>query len=97
MWTRTPIEDLGSETKFVISNLRIEPVLRWLEHTCLPDPSFPLGVISSIYYDTRDWDFMREKINSDYLKTKIRLRWYGSTAESSAEGLAFAEVKCRIG
>lgn len=91
------MENLEKESKFVIPSSRVEPVLFWLRHACILDPNFSFGVVSSIYYDTKDWDFLSEKINSDYLKTKVRLRWYGSSVDSPAEGAAFAEVKYRIG
>jgi len=91
------METLEKEGKFLISCYDVDRVTHWLKHTCAPDPSFAFGVVSSIYYDTRDWDFLREKVNSDYLKTKVRLRWYGSSVDSPAEGAAFAEVKYRIG
>lgn len=61
---------------------------------CRPDPQFPAAVVSTIYYDTPDLALLSEKINSDYLKTKVRLRWY-SPARGSAG--AFLEVKSRVG
>jgi len=64
----------------------------------VPDPKFPQGIVSSIYYDTRNWTYLSEKRNSDYLKTKVRLRWYESTAErGDRTDVAFAEAKFRVG
>jgi hypothetical protein len=83
------------ESKYVFARTRLAPLLGWIEHVCRPDGEYPVGVVSSIYYDTLEWDSRGEKINSDYLKTKVRLRWY--EVENGAGNPAFAEVKYRIG
>ena len=85
------------EVKFVFSNHRVGPVIQWLQYRCRHDPDFPHNRISSIYYDTKDWQFLREKINSDYLKTKFRVRWYQEPGEDGQFGQAFIEVKSKIG
>jgi hypothetical protein len=59
-----------------------------------PDAAFPFATVSTIYYDTPDLRLLGEKINSDYLKTKVRLRWY---APSRGATTAFLEVKSRVG
>ena len=99
MTLRVDMRDLTSsehEGKYVFPRTRLVPMLRWMEHVCRPDGDHPYGVVSSIYYDTREWDSLREKLNSDYLKTKVRLRWYGGEA-GDERAPAFAEVKYRIG
>jgi hypothetical protein len=85
------------ETKFVFSNSRAHLIIQWLGYRCLPDPEFPVGIVSSIYYDTRDWHFLREKINSDYLKTKVRVRWYADITSNKPEEYSFIELKQKIG
>ena len=83
------------ESKFVAERWRAEPARRWLQVICRPDPAFPKGTVFTIYYDTPTLDCLREKQNSDYLKTKVRLRWYqleGRVSES-----AFLEIKSRLG
>jgi len=85
------------EIKFTISNSKAHQVIRWLKHQCMPDPEFPEGAISSIYYDTRNWRFMAEKDNSDYLKMKIRLRWYSDLTLSKHDDVSFIEAKFKIG
>ena len=89
------LSSLDFELKFVGERWRAEAVLRWLRLVCRPDPTFPESVVSTVYYDTPGFDCLREKRNSDYLKTKIRLRWYlvGSRVTDSA----FLEVKSRFG
>jgi len=65
--------------------------------TCRNDPEFPRNIIASIYYDTRGWKFLREKVDSDYLKTKVRVRWYHNPETLELEENAFIEVKSKTG
>lgn len=85
------------ETKYVFDNTRAPILINWLKLRCQPDPGFPSGRISSIYYDTRNWEFLGEKINSDYLKTKFRVRWYESLSGHEQGQKSFVEVKRKIG
>jgi len=91
-------QSLETEIKYVVSAYRTKMALRMLERACIPDPKFPFGVVSSIYYDSQNWDYLREKRDSDYLKTKVRLRWY-EQIQVTKEGAdtSFAEIKYRIG
>lgn len=83
------------ELKFVAERWRAEPARRWLQVICRPDPTFPKGTVFTVYYDTPSLDRLGEKQNSDYLKTKVRLRWYrlGDRVSDSA----FLELKSRLG
>lgn len=85
------------ETKYVFNNTFAPMLINWLKLRCQPDTKFPFGVISSIYYDTKDWKFLGEKINSDYLKTKFRVRWYESLNGHEQGEKSFVEIKCKIG
>lgn len=85
------------ELKYVFSAGRVSHVRRWLETRCRPDPEFSAGTVCSIYYDTRDWQSLGEKINSDYLKTKIRLRWYADIRTGDPYPDTFLEAKFKIG
>ncbi len=85
------------ETKFVLDNHRAQILINWLNHRCTPDPQYPKGIVNSIYFDTPDWQFLGEKINSDFLKTKVRLRWYSDMDGSTPDESAFVEVKYKIG
>lgn len=91
-------EKLETELKYVLPAARATIAVQLLERLCDPDPSFAVGIVSSIYYDTRDWAYLDEKRNSDYLKTKVRLRWYRmpNNTTMSADP-SFAEAKFRIG
>jgi len=89
------LSDLDNELKFVIDGRQAAVVHRWLASVCRPDPVFPTGTVLTIYYDTPEFDFLREKVNSDYLKTKVRLRWYENPLDADAR--SFLEGKFRIG
>ena len=83
------------ELKFTIDGRDTTAVRGWLGAICLADPVFPTGVVNSIYYDTPELHQLREKINSDYLKTKVRVRWYET--EGTPDARSFLEAKFRVG
>jgi len=86
------------ERKFVGKRGTEEYALSWLEHSCLPDPEYPFGVISNIYYDTPRLSSYNEKLNGELIKTKMRLRWYEGEEDVNQEQVnAFLEVKFRVG
>jgi len=84
------------ELKFSLPAGRLSPARRWLQTVCRPDRDHPRALVSTIYYDTPDLRSLGEKINSDYLKLKVRLRWY-SDLEGTPSGPAFVEAKFREG
>jgi len=89
---------LENELKFILNNERAVNVLRYIAAVCRPDPEFPHGVINTIYYDSARLSHLAEKANSDFLKTKFRVRWYGHPDdESYPPAEYFLEVKSRIG
>ena len=94
--TGQALDAVEHELKFTLPVSSTAAVLTWLRGACIPDPRFPYGRVSSIYYDTPDLRSLREKLNSDYLKTKVRLRWY-STLDGESTGRAMLESKRRIG
>lgn len=85
------------ETKYVFPAGSAASVVGWLHCRCRPDPEFPAGIVSTIYYDTRDWRFLGEKINSDFHKTKVRVRWYYDFHSGEPLPKSFLEVKYKIG
>jgi SPX domain protein involved in polyphosphate accumulation len=86
------------ERKFTAWSEQGEFARAWLHQVCLPDPLYPVGKIFSIYYDTPDLAAYYEKANGDFLKTKVRLRWYDSSLNDSANGIpAFLEIKMKKG
>ena len=91
-----PRPDGERELKFVLPDGRVDLARRWLDRICSRDPEFPAAVVWTIYYDTPRLASLGEKINSDYLKQKIRVRWY-SDLDGRAAGPAFVEAKLRVG
>ena len=83
------------ELKFLAERWRAKSVLCWLRQACRSDPEFPQSTVFTVYYDTPALHGLQEKRNSDYLKMKIRLRWY-KVGHRFAD-TAFLEVKSRIG
>ncbi len=84
------------ELKFPLPGAHAPLMAQWLRAFCRPHPTFAETVISSIYYDTGDWRLLNEKINSDYLKGKVRLRWYRSRRGSAPAG-SYIEAKLKEG
>ena len=92
-----PVTGLGErELKFTLPASRAHLARRRLESLCRRDAEYPAAVVWTIYYDTPTLDSLGEKINSDYLKRKIRVRWY-SDLDGRASGPAFVEAKMRLG
>jgi hypothetical protein len=90
-------DQLEREVKFVLLAGR-GPLARSLVATvCRPDPVYPAATVSTIYFDTPDLQLLGEKINSDYLKTKVRLRWYSPIGSRDDSGRSFLEIKSRVG
>ncbi len=90
------------ELKFTLPPESTLLVGAWLQTHCRPDSAHPVNTVESIYYDTPDWRHLREKANGDYLKTKLRLRWYSHRAPqregaTPASRQVFAELKQKIG
>ena len=92
-----PAPSLGErELKYTLAAGRAQLVRRRLDTLCRRDPEFPSAIVWTIYYDTPALASLGEKLNSDYLKRKIRVRWY-SDLEGRAAGPAFVEAKLRLG
>ena len=85
------------ELKFVFPNSQARLLRNWLTLRCAPDPTFAAGRVFTVYFDTPEEALLDEKINSDYLKTKVRLRWYGDWTTGIPAGQVYLEVKKRIG
>jgi hypothetical protein len=84
------------ELKFTLPAGRVHLARRRLESVCRRDPQFPAALVWTMYFDTPAKASLSEKINSDYLKRKIRVRWY-SDLDGCTSGPAFVEAKLRMG
>jgi hypothetical protein len=85
------------ELKFLVPESRAAFIAGWLRGVCARDPSYPPARVVTVYFDTARLDLLDEKINSDYLKTKVRVRWYERPDGSMAGESAFVEAKRRVG
>jgi hypothetical protein len=89
----------SNELKFVAGAFYSAAVLCALDHFCYPDTEYPVNRVSSVYYDTPSLDAYRDKTNGEYLKRKLRLRWYEPVGGTRGEmGVcAYLEVKSKTG
>jgi len=68
-----------------------------LRAVCRPDPIHAPARVVTVYCDTPALQWLDEKVNSDYLKTKIRVRWYEPLDGRGPGGAVFVECKYRVG
>ena len=89
------------EIKFVGPARRGPFLAATLEAVCPPDDEFPENVVHTVYFDSPDLASYEEKANGDYLKAKLRLRWYarpgGPTRLAGDTWTAWLEIKVRRG
>lgn len=91
MWAERPPT---VERKFTASRHRLEEALAQVGQFADPDPRFPAGRIRSIYFDSPRLRAFDEKLAGDFLKRKVRARWYESPSDPVP---VFFEIKCREG
>jgi hypothetical protein len=87
------------EKKYQFAGSQESTLLAWLEGCLSPDPLYPFGLISSLYYDTPDLKLYGETRNNHYARTKVRLRWYGCLEGKASEDkvCCYLEVKQKFG
>lgn len=85
------------ELKFTFALAQAKFIAGWLEKKCKPDPLHSSGVVTSVYYDSYDLSSYYQKRGSDYLKQKVRLRWYRNLETGVLSDKAFWEIKMREG
>jgi len=92
-----PAEDFRrTEVKLLLNSKQVPFLVAWLGHVCSPDKEFPVGQVTSCYFDNRDWDSYFASRDGDLEKQKVRLRWYG-TPPPSGSMTAYLEVKEKDG
>ena len=89
------------ELKYTFPHLLAHSLEGWLAITCMKDEKYPESRVQSIYLEAADARSYQEKINSDFFKTKFRVRWY-ETKEGQPYGDAdqlpvFLEKKMKVG
>lgn len=96
-----PVRESGNgyvcERKFSGAATALDRVVSVVGASCDPDDKFAEGTVNSIYFDTPSLLSYREKNNGDNLKTKLRVRWYGTGESLPPEVPVFVELKLRIG
>ncbi|MGV7223723.1 MAG: VTC domain-containing protein [Nitrospinales bacterium] len=87
------------EQKYNFITQQQQMLLDWLEYCYIQDPNYHFSSVSSIYYDTPTLDLYWEKRNGDYLKSKVRLRWYAKLQElePNQDVKCYLEVKRKYG
>jgi VTC domain len=89
------IASLLHEIKYVLPAGAADSVGGWLGAVVRPEHAHPPAWVVSVYFDTPALSLLYEKVNSDYYKTKVRVRWY--RAPGGGASAAFVEMKRRIG
>jgi hypothetical protein len=97
MLSTAPETRLRHEAKFVLPQYRVPAVRAWLDHCCARDPAYGENIISSVYFDTLQLDLLEQKEQSEYIKHKVRIRWYTELSGSALSDRAYLEVKGKQG
>jgi len=85
------------ELKYITFNHHAPFLVKYLSATCPKDSEFSAGIISSIYFDTHQLFAANEKVNSDFFKSKVRLRWYQTIDNGEFSEKSYLEIKMKIG
>ena len=85
------------ELKYLLPGSRAAFVRRWLEGVVHRERAHPPALVVTTYFDTPDLELLDEKVNSDHLKTKVRVRWYAPLDGGPPAGPVFVECKHREG
>lgn len=65
------------EQKFFVLPQREGLAFALLRRTCRADCDYPVGQVNSLYFDTPDLDQHQRSDSGEYVKDKVRIRWYG--------------------
>jgi hypothetical protein len=86
------------EQKFLFGAGKKQLLLDWLQFHLARNPGLFAGPVLSLYYDTPALALLHEVRNGDYLKNKVRLRWYQSNFPDGAQTVtAYLEIKRKCG
>ena len=94
-------EDGEFELKYTFPAVLLNSIEGWLAIICKKDEMYPESRVQSIYLEAADARSYHEKINSDFFKTKFRVRWYetkdGHPFDGHNHTPVFLEKKMKIG
>ena len=101
MLTKVLEEDGEFEQKYTFPHILSNSIEHWLAIICKKDEIYPESRVQSIYLEAADARSYYEKVNSDFFKTKFRVRWY-ETKEGRPYGddnqvPVFLEKKMKVG
>lgn len=85
------------EIKYLLPPRHTAPAAVALGSLCRPDPRYPANFVLSLYFDTLRLDSLAEKVDSQFAKSKVRVRWYRDRAGAVDSGGAMLERKERLG
>ncbi len=85
------------ERKFFIKPGQIHLAYALLRQVCRPDRDYPSGRINSLYFDSNDLDQHERSASGEFIKDKVRVRWYGTPDNLPDEVPVFLELKSRRG
>ncbi len=91
---------LSAEDKYISPPFLYERIHAILRHYCRLDRLYPRNRVFSIYYDTPSQTAFAEKTNGDFLKHKVRLRWYEDDKAGTpppAQAVVYLESKNKVG
>ncbi|MGA7280011.1 MAG: VTC domain-containing protein [Desulfocapsaceae bacterium] len=89
------------ELKYTFHNSQAQALESWIGFHCHRDEKYPVSKVVSIYLESLDGRAYAEKINSDFFKTKHRVRWYefppNLKVNDDYQVPVFIETKMKIG
>jgi hypothetical protein len=86
------------EQKYVFDTANKDLLLEWLDFHLVRDPAFYFGPVVSLYYDTPSLSFYGQVCDGDFIKTKIRLRWYQTHFPPEQQSVTcYLEIKRKFG
>jgi VTC domain len=86
------------EQKFFFDTANKSLLLEWLDFHLVRDPVFYHGPVVSLYYDTPSLSFYGQVCDGDFIKSKIRLRWYQTQFPPEQRSVTcYLEIKRKYG
>lgn len=85
------------ERKFFILPKNIALAYATLREICRADSEYPEGQVNSLYFDTPDLEQYFRSDSGDFIKEKVRIRWYDQPGKGQQEVPVFLELKSRQG
>lgn len=70
------------ETKFVLNEVNYSHFYSWLHSSSLFLNRYPDRKINTLYFDTLNYDSVKDNLTGISSRAKARLRWYGDSSKS---------------